>query len=226
MPESNASQQSPNADHWSRIFQIVNSDWLALVLQAWELIQKIRAERAVGLYEVLEFDHTLELCDVKGKRGIFRKRERVRLLQDYVASYVDQAWGRGEILAEYHCSPGKPVDQYPLGHKQCILISLQGIRRRGEVLLIAIDRTVRNGFMRKTGWSETVVRHRTHRFQTSVIFPTKRPPRQVALLEVNQNRTTPLGESNTEVLPDGRHRVFWETQNPKLFETYSIKWTW
>ena len=208
------------------MFQIASSDWLVLVFQAWELIQKIRTERMVGLYEVLDFDHTLELRDVKGKRAVFRKREKVKLLQDYVASYVDQAWGRGDILADYRCSPGKPVDEYPMGHKRCILISLQGIRRRGETMLISIDRTVRNGFTLKTGWSETVVRHRTHRFRTSVIFPAKRPPRQVTLLEVNQNRTTSLGESHTEVLPDGRHRVFWETQNPKLFETYTLKWTW
>ncbi|MEL7672955.1 MAG: hypothetical protein AAGU78_04375, partial [Chloroflexota bacterium] len=87
--------QQKSSSLWSQMFRIASSDWLVLVFQAWELIQKIRAERLIGLYEVLDFDHTLELCDVKGKRAIFRKREKVKLLQDYVASYVDQAWGRG-----------------------------------------------------------------------------------------------------------------------------------
>ena len=70
-----------------------------MLLQAFDLLQKLKAERLVGLYEVLDFEHTLELCDRLGKKAIFHKVETVRLLQDYVSSYVDWAWGRGEIFA-------------------------------------------------------------------------------------------------------------------------------
>lgn len=87
-----------------------------LVLEAWRLVKKIQSERMVGLYEVLDFDHTLELLDIKGKKATYHKRETVRLLQDHVAAYVDQVWGRGDILANYRCSPGKPVDRYRCGH--------------------------------------------------------------------------------------------------------------
>ena len=208
------------------MFRLLNSDWTTVLLQGWELFQKIRTERAIGLYEVLDFEHTLELSDPHGKQAIYRKRETVRLLQDYVAAYVDQVWGRGEIFADYQCSPGKPVDRYRCGHKHCVLISLREAMRRGDILRIAIDRTVRNGFDLETGWSETVVRHRTHRFHIAVTFPQEHPPKRVVLLQVNQNRTIPLGEKNTETLPDGRHRVFWETTKPKLFEIYTLKWTW
>ncbi|WP_162909877.1 hypothetical protein [Aggregatilinea lenta] len=211
---------------WNILFRVANSDWATLILEAWRLVQKIRAERLVGLYEVLDFEHTLELLDDEGNEAIYHKLETVRLLQDYVAAYVDHAWGKGQIFADYKCSPGIPVDRYRCGHKTCVLISLREAMRRGDILRICIDRTIRNGFDTGTGWSETVVLHRTHRFQIAVIFPAERPPQRVALLEVNQNRTTPLGEANTQVMPDGRTRVFWETSNPKLFETYTLKWTW
>lgn len=204
----------------------MTSDWVNVALKTWELLQKLQTERTVGLYEVLDFEHTLELCDSRGKKAIYRKRETVRLVQDYVAAYLDHVWGRGEIFSDYKCSPGKPVDHYRCGHEHCVLISLREAMRRGDVLHIAIDRTVRNGFDLDTCWSETVVRHRTHRFHIAVLFPQKRPPIRVSLLEVNQNRTTPLGEANTDILPDGRHRVFWETTKPKLFEVYTLKWTW
>ncbi len=227
MPK-NASQPPPTrADRlWNLVFRVLSSDWAALILQAWELVRAISVERATGLYEVLDFEHTLELCDAKGKKAIFHKRATVRLLQDYVAAYVDQAWGKGKIFADYDCSPGVPVDRYRCGHKTCVLISLREAHRRGDILRIRIDRTVRNGFDLDTNWSETVVRHRTHRFQIAVVFPAERPPRRIALLQVNQNRTTPLGAAHTEVLPDGRHRVFWVTTKPRLFETYTLKWTW
>ncbi len=220
-------QPQPNRDRlWNLAFRLANSDWATILLQGWELLQKIRTERTIGLYEVLDFEHTLELCDPQGKEAVYHKRETVRLLQDYVAAYVDQVWGRGEIFADYRCHPGKPVDRYRCGHKTCVLISLRESVRRGDILRIAIDRTVRDSFDLDTGWSETVVRHRTHRFYIAVIFPPERLPREVVLLQVNQNRTTSLGENHTEILPDGRHRVFWETTKPKLFEVYTLKWTW
>ncbi len=220
-----SSQQQVN-QLWSLLFRLLNSDWTTAVLKGWQLLQNLRSEQQVGLYEVLDFERTLELRDAKGKRAVFRKRQTVRLLQDHVAAYLDQAWGRGDIFADYLCSPGKPVDRYQCGHKTCVLISLREVKRRGDILRIQIDRTVRNGFTLNPGWSETVVRHRTHRFQTAVIFPKQRPPKRVTLLQVNQNRTTSLGEDHTETLPDGCHRVFWTTTNPKLFETYTLKWTW
>jgi hypothetical protein len=211
---------------WTLAFRVVSSDWVTVAFQVWQLLQNISVERRIGLYEALDFEHTLELRDAEGKEAVFRKRETVRLLQDHVAAYLDQVWGRGDIFADYQCSPGVPVDRYRCGHQTCVLISLREAMRRGDILRISIDRTVRNGFDTNPGWSETVVRHRTHRFQIAVIFPKKRPPQRVSLIQINQNRTIPLGEANTELLPDGRHRVFWETTKPKLFETYTLKWTW
>jgi len=53
------------------------------------------------MYEVLEYESTLELKDRGGKRATFKKREKVRYLQDNVIAYQDQAWGDGEILVNY-----------------------------------------------------------------------------------------------------------------------------
>ncbi|GAB4422352.1 MAG: hypothetical protein Kow00106_19530 [Anaerolineae bacterium] len=220
------SSQSARQGLRNLVFRFLTSDGADLLWRGWELLRRIAAERATGPYEVLDFEHTLELCDKRGKRAIFHKRETVRLVQDYVAAYVDEAWGRGEIFADYRCSPGVPVDRYRRGHRHCTLISLRQVYRRGDILRIQIDRTVHNGFDLRIGWSETAVHHRTRRFQTAVIFPVERPPQSVALLQANGNRTTPLGERNVEVLADGRHRVFWETTTPRLFETYTLRWTW
>jgi hypothetical protein len=227
MESDNRDRQSLTENRvWSLLFGLINSDLATLILEAWRLLRRMAAERDVGPYEVLDFEHTLELCDAKGKEAIYHKRETVRVLQDYVSAYTDQAWGRGEIFADYHCSPGVPVDRYRDGKFYRVLISLREVKRRGDILRISIDRSVRNGFDLKTGWSETLVQHQTHRFRVAVIFPKARPPHQTALVEVNRNRTTPLGQANTEILSDGRRKVFWETTKPKLFETYTLKWTW
>ena len=211
---------------WSLAFRLSSSDWANLILQTWQLLKQISAEQTVGLYEVLDFEHALELRDARGHKAVFHKRATVRFLQDFVTAYQDQAWGLGDIFADYRCSPGLPVDRYRDGQKHRVLISLRETKRRGEKMRIRIDRTVLDGFPNPTGWSETEVSHKTRRLLTSVTFPRSRPPQRAWLLHTNASRTIPLEPDNTEQLPDGRQRVFWETTKPVLFETYTLKWTW
>lgn len=211
---------------WNSILGLVNSDTLQLLLEGLRLVKAMSQEKASGLYEVLDFEHTLELCDPLGQQAIFHKRATVRLLQDHVAAYVDQAWGKGEIFADYRVSPGVPVDRYRYGHKYYVLISLREIKRRGDILHLVIDRTVHDGFNVKTGWSETAVNHSTKQFRLGIVFPANRPPQRVTLIEANRNAQTALGEDHRVSLPDGRIEVSWETSRPHLFETYTLRWTW
>lgn len=211
---------------WNLAFRLISSDWATFALEIWQLVQRIQTEQVVGLYEVLDFEHTLELCDVKGKKAVYRKRATVRFLQDFVSAYQDQAWGLGNVFADYKCSPGVPVDHYREGNKHRVLISLRETKRRDETMKIKIDRTVTNGFAFSPGWSETEISHRTKQFCTSVVFPKKRPSKSAFLLQKHAGRVSPLGPSNIEPLPDGRQRIFWETNKPILFETYILKWTW
>jgi hypothetical protein len=59
-----------------------------------------------GLYEVLNYETTLELKDKRGKRAFVKKFEKVNYLQDTITTFHDQAWGNGKILIDYQCSPG------------------------------------------------------------------------------------------------------------------------
>lgn len=64
-----------------------------------------------GLYEVLQYEATLEILDAYGERAVFRKHHRVKFLQDNVIAYEDYAWGDGDLFADYRCSPGVVVDR-------------------------------------------------------------------------------------------------------------------
>ncbi len=76
--------------------------WLEVLGQAWKIVRKVMQGRSYrGMYEVLEYESTLELKDRGGKRATSKKREKVRYLQDNVIAYQDQAWGDGEILVNY-----------------------------------------------------------------------------------------------------------------------------
>jgi hypothetical protein len=100
--------------------------WFEIIGVLWHAGKKIKQGFvANGLYEVSEYETTLELLDRKGKQAAVSKHQKVRYLQDHIIAYQDQAWGDGEILMNYQCSPGVPFDQYQYGHKSIILISLR-----------------------------------------------------------------------------------------------------
>jgi hypothetical protein len=84
------------------------------------------------MYEILDYDSVLELRDPRGEVGVFKRRQKVRFLQDNVIAYQDYAWGDGNILADYKCSPDVPLDQYQDDFRCNILISLRETKNKGE----------------------------------------------------------------------------------------------
>jgi hypothetical protein len=176
------------------------------------------------MYEILEYDSTLELVDPKGETAIFKRRERVKFLQDNVIAFQDRAWGDGEIFADYKCSPGTEVDRYQEGDRWNVLISLRETKSAGDIEDFYIERTVRAGFTEDEEWRQTEIRHRTRRLKLSIIFPGKRRCRRAVLMERNLNRTTVLDPRYFTDLPDDRQVLTWEIKKPRRFEIYTIKW--
>jgi hypothetical protein len=70
--------------------------------KTWKLLQNARHFGSPGgLYEVLEYESTLELKDRGGERATLKKREKVRYLQDNIIAYHDRAWADfGHLLAQ------------------------------------------------------------------------------------------------------------------------------
>lgn len=179
-----------------------------------------------GMYEVLEYDVQLEILDPKGEKAVLHKREKVRFLQDNIIAYQDQAWGDGDIFAEYACSPGVAVDQYREGHRYRILISLRETKNRNDMEEFRIDRTIKGGFTRAVEDFQIEIDHVTCHFSISVILPKKRFAKQVLLIERNATKTTELVTENWIILPDGRQQVTWTSDHPRVFENYILRWQW
>src|SRR5215210_7073839 len=97
---------------WSQVIRaLFNSRWIEILTDLWKQWRKLaRGLSEEGLYEVLAYEATLELLDRRGQRAQFRKREKVRYGQSQTIAYQDQAGADGEILLDYRCTPGVPVD--------------------------------------------------------------------------------------------------------------------
>ncbi|MCA9904379.1 MAG: hypothetical protein KC547_11015 [Anaerolineae bacterium] len=204
---------------------ILRTDFVGLFEVIAPYIPKV-FHRREGIYEVLDYDAQLTLNDSKGKLATFTKRQRVRFLQHNVIAYQDQAWGDGEIFADYRCAPGIAVDRYREGHKFRVLISLRETKNRNDVEDFYIERVVKGGFSKTTEDFQIEIDHPTHNLSMAIIFPRKRPPRQVKLIEQHAQRTHELDSEQIQQLPDRRWQVRWESHRLKLYEAYILRWEW
>ena len=116
-------------------------------------------ERNRGMYEILEYETTLDLADPKGHKAIFHKRQKVRFLQDNILAFQDYAWGDGEVFTSYKCTPGVVVDRYQEGDRWNILISLHQTKNKGDTEDFHIERVANNGFTNHEEWFQTELRH-------------------------------------------------------------------
>jgi hypothetical protein len=206
---------------------IAGVPWKEIFAHLWSYAkQHLSMFGQQGMYEVLEYESTLELKDERGRKATFQKREKVRYLQNNIIAYQDQAWADGEVLLDYQCSPGKPVVFYRPGRKTYVVISLQGVRQRNDVDEFHIQWGMVNSFIRPQELWETEVSHPTRRMQVQVIFPKTRHPMKVSVIEDIRHKSYPLESDNQRRLPDGRWLVSWERKNPRLNERYIIKWEW
>ena len=179
-----------------------------------------------GLYEVLDYESILELKDQRGRLAVFKKHQKVRYLQDNIIAYQDQAWGDGETLVDYRCTPGFPVDRYQLGYKTVILISLREVKNLGDVDDFNSVRIIRHGFLEKSSSWATEISHRTKHVSVQLIFPKNRPPLSASVLERNYQKSYKLDNHLKMQLPDGRWSITWAINQPRQFEQYILRWDW
>lgn len=178
------------------------------------------------MYEILDYDSTLDLVDPKGETAIFKKRQRVKFLQNNIIAFQDYAWGEGKIFADYRCTPGTEVDRYQEGDRWNVLISLRESKSASDITDFYIERTVKHGFTKDEEWWQVEIRHPTKQFKLAIIFPQQRHCQKAVLLQRSQHQAISLGRTHFIDLPDGRQMLTWEAHQINNLEIYTIKWNW
>jgi hypothetical protein len=209
---------------------LLDLDPIDLLKASAELFRRLRAHlaqaRLQGIYEVLEQQRTVTLQDTQGKVATVETRQRVRFLQNHITALTDYIWGEGEVLAEYRCSPGVPVDRYYEGSRQVVLISLRRHYMAGEEITLRTFRRITGGFTRSEEYWEVEVYHRTMRITLELLFPPERPCRRATVTVRSSGQTVALGPEHWITLPDGRQQLRWVLDKPRLNERYLLRWAW
>jgi hypothetical protein len=186
----------------------------------------LRGFSSEGMYEIVDYESTLELLDVRGKAAKFSKNMVIRYLQDDIVSFSDFGWSDGQGLLGYKIAPGVPVDRYKSGHRNYVLVSLRQRKTKGETDRFNIEWKIKEGFLLKDGYWQTDVTHKFSKMKLNIIFPKGRPPKKAFVEESNIKRSHTIGHEKYRFLPDGRVRLSWSTGKPRLYEQYIFRWVW
>lgn len=201
---------------------------LSQLTTLWDLYQTTKQwwQGNTDLYEILDYEAELELLDGQGEKAIFRKRQKVKFLQNNIIAFEDYAWGDGNILTDYKCSPGVVVDCYREGDRWNMLISLRETKSKGDIEEFYIERIESDTFRQKDEWLQTEIRRRTRRLKMSIIFPADRRCQRAIVQQRTHNRVLELGPEHFHTLPDGRQLLDWETDKVRPYELYTVRWQW
>lgn len=221
------SKELNNSMFWKSFAAILFGPWAEIFAELMLVSRKAwRGMTNEGIYEVIDYEVTLELLNKAGSRAKLQKREKVKYLQDHIIAYQDQAWADGDILLDYKCSPGVEVDRYTPGHKTLILISLRDERQKGDIDEFNIEWGMEETFLREKEQWEVEISHKTRALKFNLIFPKSRPPIQVTLIEYLRKRSRSLETETIQRLTDGKWKMSWSTNNPRLNERYIFQWEW
>jgi len=221
MSENASSLSSPPT---SILSLLLNSELVRMLFT--EAIRLWRESRFRGIYRVEEHHSVLELLDSQGKVAVYTKRQQVVFLQNDVFAIQDQAWGDGNIFADYECTPGVMVDRYKEGYRWKMLISLRAVKNRDDREEFFIERRITDGFTTPVLNFQIQVDHPTNSLTLSVIFPSTRHPKSINLIEQNMKRSHVMGEEHRTSLSQGRVQYTWHIAKPLLYESYILRWEW
>lgn len=223
----NASEEKPlPLELLRRLFKYSSLEWVSLALDLSQQLRRFICANPTGPYEILDYEATVELLDTKGKLALFKKRQRVKFLQNSIIAFEDYAWGDGDILADYKCTPGIVVDKYKEGDRWNILVSLRDTKSIGDVEQFHIEQKVYDTYRKDEEWLQTEIRRATRHLIMNVLFPKGRHCIRAVLVQRSTNRATELGPDHFDILPDGRQLVSWETTHTRTYEVYTLKWRW
>src|SRR5713226_3123280 len=131
-------------------------------------------------YEVLDYDGVLTLHDQKGLKATFKRRERVRFLQDGVGGMLEHLWGDG-ITVGFSNNAGMIGDTIRDAKARHLIVELKRSMAKGEELEFAVKRINMVGFTKSREWLETVVDHPISKLTRSVVFPSSLPCQEATL---------------------------------------------
>lgn len=168
-------------------------------------------------YETLSFDSYLSILG-QGEVALFRRRQRVRFLENGVSVFIDRLWGEGVLLAGYSLSRGMGIIEALRTRKgYAMILSLPRRFKKGEVLTIETERRIVGGFANAKPYWELAMWAPTQRISLKVSMP--------SLLRMSDPEIVAPARGEMSFKKRGSDVTF-AVGHPGVHVPYRLEWKW
>jgi hypothetical protein len=174
-------------------------------------------------YRVLRYEVHWELVTQDGNLAVGNKTKRIRFLQNSVISLTDYVQAEGRVSNQKY-SPGTKVDSFKLGSRLYDLISLRHVMQAGAEMDFSVERIVHSSFPAAHEYVTVAVLDPTDLVVLTVTWPKPRPPKNVRLEQVIEQRVTgrDIDSAEFQHRVDGRTDLFQTIQSPPLGSAINV----
>lgn len=168
-------------------------------------------------FETIKFSGKVEILDREGHVARFRRRQRIRFLEDGVTTFFDRVWGEGVLFANYHAKAMRLIDAIPTRKGYVVVLALPRPFKKGEVFEVETQRRIVGAFIYDWGYWDSTMAVPTERLQIDVLTPsglnTRRP-------EIIAPAYGDFDASKT------RGRLQLRVRHPAPSVPYRLRWDW
>jgi hypothetical protein len=168
-------------------------------------------------YETISFHGRLEILDKENRVAVFRRRQRIRFLEDGVTEFIDRVWGEGVLFAGYEARSMSILESIPTRRGYAVLLALPRMFARGETFDIITERRIVGGFIDQQAYWESAMAAPTEALTIDVRGP-------AGLILARPEIVAPArGEMD---LRQRRRSLRFQVRQPALYIPYKLEWSW
>lgn len=168
-------------------------------------------------FETIKFSGRVEIIDHRGRVARFRRRQRIRFLEDGVTVFFDRIWGEGVILAGYNAGQMKMIEAIPTRKGYVIALALPRAFNRGEQFDIETERRIVGAFIYDWGYWDSAMGAPTDLLTIDVRTPVGMDMRHPDIIAP--------ARGDMDASASRRHLTF-RVNKPALDIPYKLRWDW
>jgi hypothetical protein len=168
-------------------------------------------------YETISFHGRLEILDKEGRVAIFRRRQRIRFLEDGVAEFIDRVWGDGVLFAGYEARSMSLVEAIPTRKGYAVLLGLPRAFARGETFDVVTERRIVGAFIDHQAYWDSAMAAPTGSLTIEVRAPAGRSLARPEIVAPARGRMD---------LRQRRRSLKFQVKQPALQIPYKLEWSW
>lgn len=168
-------------------------------------------------FETISFRGRVDVLDRDRQVAVFRRKQRIRFLENNVAVFFDRVWGEGVLFANYQAKGLRIIDAFQASKGYIVALSLPKRFKRGDVFDIETERRIVGAFYKDQGYWDSAMSAPTKLLSIDIVTP---PGVGIRAPDIVAPTRDGIDADHQ------RQRLRLRAKGPQTHVSYSLRWAW